>query len=54
MGEESGSDDKGKGTIDAVTGLVKAVPVYEEAFDTQMQYLAQDVKDVCTGLRRFQ
>jgi hypothetical protein len=46
MGEESGGDNKVKETIDAVTGLVKAVPVYEDLVQPVAKQLGKSLETV--------
>lgn len=46
MGEESGGDNKVKETIDAVTGLVKAVPVYEDMVQPVAKQLGKTLETV--------
>lgn len=46
MGEESGGDNKVKGTIEAVTGLVKAVPVYEDLLQPVAKQLGRSLETV--------
>ena len=46
MGEESGGDNKVKGTIEAVTGLVKAVPVYEDLLQPVAKQLGKSLETV--------
>lgn len=46
MGEEAGGDNKVKETIEAVTGLVKAVPVYEDALQPVAKQLGKSLETV--------
>lgn len=46
MSEESGGDNKVKETIDAVTGLVKAVPVYEDMVQPVAKQLGKTLETV--------
>jgi hypothetical protein len=46
MGEESGGDNNVKGTIDAVTGLVKAVPVYDDMVQPLAKQLGKTLETV--------
>ena len=46
MGEESGGDNKVKETIEAVTGLVKAVPIYEDAIQPVAKQLGKSLETV--------
>lgn len=46
MGDESGGDNKVKETIDAVTGLVKAVPVYEDLLQPVAKQLGKSLETV--------
>lgn len=46
MGEESGGDNKVKETIEAVTGLVKAVPVYEDMVQPVAKQLGKSLETV--------
>ncbi|AZE73939.1 hypothetical protein C4K00_3718 [Pseudomonas synxantha] len=46
MGEESGGDNNVKGTIDAVTGLVKAVPVYDDMVQPVAKQLGKTLETV--------
>lgn len=44
MGEESGGDNKVKETIEAVTGLVKAVPVYDDLVQPAAKELGKSLE----------
>jgi len=46
MGEESGNDTEVKGTIEAVTGLVKAVPIYEDMVQPVAKQLGKSLETV--------
>jgi hypothetical protein len=46
MGEEAGGDNKVKETIDAVTGLVKAVPIYQDALQPVAKQLGKSLETV--------
>jgi hypothetical protein len=46
MGEEAGGDNKVKETIDAVTGLVKAVPIYQDALQPVAKQLGRSLETV--------
>lgn len=46
MGEEAGGDNKIKDTIDAVTGLVKAVPIYEDAVQPVAKQVGKSLETV--------
>ncbi|MGY2165751.1 DUF4393 domain-containing protein [Pseudomonas tolaasii] len=46
MGEESSGDNKVKETIEAVTGLVKAVPVYEDMVQPVAKQLGKSLETV--------
>jgi len=46
MGEESGGDNKVKETIDAVTGLIKAVPIYQDALQPVAKQLGKSLETV--------
>jgi hypothetical protein len=46
MGDETGGDNKVKETIDAVTGLVKAVPVYEDMVQPVAKQLGKTLETV--------
>ncbi|VVN25206.1 hypothetical protein PS619_04531 [Pseudomonas fluorescens] len=46
MGGEAGSDNKVKETIEAVTGLVKAVPVYEDAVQPAAKQIGKSLETV--------
>jgi|SRR5450830_199522 len=46
MGEESGGDTEVKGTIEAVTGLVKAVPIYEDMVQPVAKQLGKSLETV--------
>lgn len=46
MGDESGGDNKVKETIDAVTGLVKAVPVYEDLLQPVAKQLGKSLEKI--------
>lgn len=46
MGEEAGGENKIKDTIDAVTGLVKAVPVYEDAVQPAAKQIGKSLETI--------
>ena len=46
MGEESGGNTEVKGTIEAVTGLVKAVPIYEDMVQPVAKQLGKSLETV--------
>lgn len=46
MGEEAGSDNKVKETIEAVTALVKAVPIYQDALQPAAKQLGKSLETV--------
>lgn len=46
MGEESGGDTEVKGAIEAVTGLVKAVPIYEDMVQPVAKQLGKSLETV--------
>ncbi|WP_457265813.1 DUF4393 domain-containing protein [Pseudomonas sp. P5_C3] len=46
MGEESAGDNKVKETIDAVTGLVKAVPVYEDLLQPVAKQVGKSLETI--------
>lgn len=50
MGEESGGDNKVKETIDAVTGLVKAVPVYDDLVQPAAKELGKSLETLAKAI----
>ncbi|UWF51099.1 DUF4393 domain-containing protein [Pseudomonas sp. N3-W] len=46
MGEEAGGENKVKGTIEAVTGFVKAVPIYQDALQPAAKQLGKTLEVV--------
>lgn len=46
MGDEAGGDNKVKETIEAVTGLVKAVPIYEDAIQPVAKQVGKSLETV--------
>ncbi|WP_460163465.1 DUF4393 domain-containing protein [Pseudomonas sp. S2_F03] len=46
MGEEAGGDNNVKATIEAVTGLVKAVPVYEDAVQPAAKQIGKSLETI--------
>lgn len=46
MGEEAGGDNKVKETIEAMTGLVKAVPIYEDAVQPVAKQVGKSLETV--------
>jgi len=46
MGEEASGDNKVKGTIEAVTGFVKAVPIYQDALQPAAKQLGKTLEVV--------
>ncbi|MBI6947315.1 DUF4393 domain-containing protein [Pseudomonas koreensis] len=46
MGEEASGDNKVKETIEAVTGLVKAVPVYEDAVQPAAKQIGKSLETI--------
>jgi hypothetical protein len=46
MSEEAGGDNKVKETIEAVTGLVKAVPIYQDALQPAAKQLGKSLETV--------
>ncbi|MGB3123766.1 MAG: DUF4393 domain-containing protein [Pseudomonas sp.] len=50
MGEQSGGDNKVKETIDAVTGLVKAVPVYDDLVQPAAKELGKSLETLAKAI----
>lgn len=50
MGEESGGDTEVKGTIEAVTGLVKAVPVYDDLVQPAAKELGKSLETLAKAI----
>lgn len=46
MGEETGGDNKVKETIEAVTGLVTAIPIYQDALQPAAKQLGKSLETV--------